>query len=462
MKDYWATVMAEEAPLKKRRSRWSVLKPGWLRRRSSDESSADSQGVLPPPTPGDFGQERRANKMPKEQTRSSTEEIQTPKEGSQPVHRESQLQLPREYREATTEEDLIFGAHLYRTGEPWPSQEADHSRFSSVASAAVNAVAGSAPVINVEMFDDTGAVIPQYYQDPNCLQPVSALFDEANLYDSGPNAALDSSSLRALSMAWDQGSDYVVPEVDANRERFGFAHFTLSTDQEVARLSMGLSNSPSMRAQVLDDFQSVALPARDLPDVQDTQFQANLFRNGVENLPGTEERVCEPNYRPLIDGERQTIDQTKFNTQPQPRPTTSTIPASRNCSAEVKIAFPGVYHELLEQWKTQDQDVLSIERDTAVTSPTTVHSDLDQNFESLRIIDDPPAVNENSPNPDTYSSEVLEAVNLSESEYVPHIEPVTNETHHRNPEARHSFGLHMSLSEVRRAIKNTEQAKLTP
>jgi hypothetical protein len=109
---------------------------------------------------------------------------------------------------------------------------------------------------------------------------------------------------------------------------------------------------------------------------------------------------------------------------------------------------------MLEQWRTQeDQDNLTIELNTAVISPMTDHSNPDQKFESLRIIDEPPAVNENSHNPDTYSPEILEAVRLSESEDVPYRESVTDETHHRNPEARHSFGLHMRLSEVRRAIK---------
>ncbi|KAJ5804907.1 hypothetical protein N7474_010794 [Penicillium riverlandense] len=448
MKDYWATVTTEEMPLKKRRSRWSVLKPGWLRRRSSGESrsSVDSPAVLPPPTPGDFGRERRASRMPKEQTMSSTEEIQALEEGSQPVHGESQLQLPREYREVTTEEDLVFGAHLCRAGEPWSSLERDSSRVSSVGSA-VNAIAGSAPAINVEMFDDTGTVIPQYCQDPIHLQSVSALFDEPNLYDTSPNSAPDPCLLHALSMAWDQGPDYVVPEVDVHRERFGIAHLTSSTDQEVAMLSMDLSGSRSIRPQVLDDVQSIVLPARDISDVQDTQFQDKPFSNGVENPPDPEEGVCEPNDRPIIDRERQTTisSQPELNTHPQPA--VSTMLVSRNCSAEVKIAFPGVYHEMLEQWKTQNQDSLTTEHNTAVISPMTDHSDLDQTFESLRTINESPPVNENSHNPDTYSSEVLAAVRPSESEYVPYRGPVTDESQHRNSEARHSFGLHMSLSE---------------
>lgn len=450
MKNYWATVTAEETPLKKRRSRWSVLKPGWMRRRSSDESrsNVDFQAVLPPPTPGDLGHKRRASRMPKEETKSSTEEIQALKEESQPMHGESQLQLPGEYREVMTEEDLVFGAHLRRTGELWSSPEGDRSKFSSFASAAVNVVASPAPVISVEMFDDTGTVIPQYYQDPNRLQPVSALFDE-NSYEPSPNSAPDPSLLHASSMAWDQGPDYAVPEADVNPERFGFSHFTSSTDQEVAMLSMDLSGSPSMRAQVLDDFQSIVLPARDFSDVQDTQFQGNPFNNSVENYPETEETDCERNVRLVINGERQTIDssQSEFNTQPQPA--TSAMLASRNCSAEVKIAFPGAYHELLEQWKSHDQDILTIERNNALNSPMTDHSDLYQNFESLRLNDEPLAVNENSHNIDTYSLEVLKAVRLSESDDVPSREPVREETHHSNPEARHSFGLHMRLSEAR-------------
>ncbi|KAJ5604849.1 hypothetical protein N7510_010003 [Penicillium lagena] len=438
MKDYWDKITAEEMTLKKRRSRWSVLKPGWLRRRSSDgsRSSADSQAVLPPPTPGDFGRERRASRMPKVQTKSSIEKIQALKEGSQPVYGESQLQLPMEYHKVTTEEDLVFGAHLHRTGEPWSSIKEDHSRSSSVVSAPVNAVTGSAPAINAEMFDDTGTVIPQYYQDPNRLQPVSALFDEANLRDTSPNSVPDPCPLHALSMAWDQGPDYAVPEVDVNRERFGFTRFTSSIGQEEAVLSMDLSRSPNLRAQVLDDFQSASLPARDLPDAEDTQPRGNPFSNGVESSRGTEERAYEPNDRPVIDGERQTIDssQPDFSTQSQP-----TMLASRNCSAEVKIAFPGVYHELLEQWKTRDHDILTIEHSLAVISPMKDHPDQAQNLQSPPIIDELPAVNENSHYLDTYSSVVLEAMRLSESEDSTDVRPEPSELGERVPSPWHPF-----------------------
>ena len=104
------------------------------------------------------------------------------------------------------------------------------------------------------------------------------------------------------------------------------------------------------------------------------------------------------------------------------------IEGSRQCSREVRIAFPGIHHALMEQW---------VQESSESTQPHNIEGDVA--VDSIPVAVPTASTQTTSETPLTFSDNV--SCGAAQTNAV---------TAERPPETRHSFGLHISLRDVSR------------
>ncbi|OQE91998.1 hypothetical protein PENNAL_c0008G03847 [Penicillium nalgiovense] len=195
-----------------------------------------------------------------------------------------------------TQEDMNFGAELSRMdlAPPPPSSHTEVGSLVHVPS--INSIHGSFATV-----------------------PASA--STSALYQSSSRAVSNSGTDSTHSQANDHDPDYQLAgsgglEANMNSEDH-LAHTTLSTENHLVRQTLGVAISTDGE---------IKMSTRNLADPQSAcgeQQATNLQQQNTSS-------------------DTQTSDESS-----------SSIPNSRQSSAEVRFAFPGIYHEALNQWTRQ-------------------------------------------------------------------------------------------------------------
>lgn len=298
--------------------------------------------------------------------------------------------------DASTQEDTNFGTGMYRMSSPWPSNSCEPSsnRSTRVASSLV------LPIVSAtELRVSSGP-----------LRPESPLFRQVNLTSNGPppySASYDRPFDDGLADAdMDQGR----PIVDTERSLGGnfSEHLDQSDVSDWETIASGKESASSVNGDVSGALGSCDdnMPAEQLYAAEtfsEIPANAERYKTDSPGLPrkGTtshdslinEEtanssrgsfRLPDPGApisfgpskfdHPLasIRESEALVTQERLHVQRRKseEAAASSIAMSRKCSANVvKIAFPGVYHALLEQWTRETRNLIVNSADIEDISP---------------------------------------------------------------------------------------------
>ncbi|KAJ5171457.1 uncharacterized protein N7500_004240 [Penicillium coprophilum] len=197
-----------------------------------------------------------------------------------------------------TQEDLAFGAELSRMN-PTPS--------SSSANANVRSLIRVSPIPSVH---DSPATLPTTLLASESACKLPEISGRA-VSNSGVNST--SANHHGLDFQFEGARDLGASMNSENH----FTHATLSTENHLIDHTWGVAISTEEDIKISSDRLS------------DAQTSCGEHQTG--NL------------------QRQNISHVSSDTQTSDNPPSS-IPISRQCSAEVRFAFPGIYRETLDQW----------------------------------------------------------------------------------------------------------------
>ncbi|CAI7566024.1 unnamed protein product [Penicillium glandicola] len=229
-----------------------------------------------------------------------------------------------------TQEDLTFGAELSRMNLP-----------------------PSSPSSNADMVSLIR--VPSMNSTHDSLATVPASASAPKLHQVSDRAVSNYGLNSTCTLANDHDLDFQFAgtgELEANMHSGDhFAHATRSTEVNLIQQTWGVAVSTDeeveMSAHALADHESV------WGEQQSTNLQQNISHASSDTEISDDQ--------------------------------TSTVPISRQSSAEVEFAFPGIYHEALDQWARQD----------GIPSPSQ---------HIPRHSEHSPNLSENSPSPSQHSS----------------------------------------------------------
>ena len=287
--------------------------------------------------------------------------------------------------DTSTQEDMNFGTGMYRMSSPWPSTSREPSSNRS------NRVASSMVITNVSA--------PELRVSSGPLRPESPLFRQVNLTSNDPppySASYDRPFAVGLADAdMDQGR----PFVNTERSLGGIfsEHLDQSDVSDWETIASGKESASSVNGDVsgargsCDDnitaeqphaaVTLLEIPARtercktDSPGLPRKETRSHDSIMDVETMnsstgsfklpdPGAPSSFGPSKFdhplatiresEALVTQERLHVHRRKSE-----EAAASSIAMSRKCSANVvKIAFPGVYHALLEQWTRETRNLV--------------------------------------------------------------------------------------------------------
>lgn len=424
------------------------------------------------------------------------------------------------YSDASTQEDLTFGIGLYRTRTPWPSASTDASSEGLARVGSPHTLTNVASTPGVRVSCDA-----LHGPESRLVYPVNVASDEPPAYGAifdrdedhrtfesldtdtdHENLGLDGTGDNTdghLNEDWDHSDtssdwetiassgkccrltnqDIIGTHKQCNtdnalaeqQEQTSGAILGDSTDTEfsgghISRFEMTSSGtsdeSPLHEQQIAGSTGSFKLPDPDAPSISDP----NTARQRFFNIRDSEALVTQERLqlRPEL---------------PSTETDASLVPVSRNCSANVKFAFPGIYQELLEQWRREPHDNpvnnVETERDLRATRVPALPASSQETSETQPSDNEPPwycrecthmeatdmSGSQAMENPSSMLSSGQHGLRSSEDIWMDHARssrltaadsardpagmahahPVTNVP---ATNARHSFGLHMSLRNV--------------
>ncbi|CAG8890960.1 unnamed protein product [Penicillium egyptiacum] len=234
--------------------------------------------------------------------RHSSEEGNTEKSFVSPValRRERQRHaLSSGAYTSETQEDMNFGTELSRVDLVPPPPSSNDEVGSLVRVPSINSIHGSF------------ATVPASASSPKLYQPSSRAVS-----NSGANST--------CTQANDHDRDFQVTgsgDLEANTDSEDhFTHTTPSIENRLMQQTLGVAISTD---------EEIRMPTNGLADPQSVRGQQQATDIQQQNTS------------------RASSDTQTSDDEPSP------VPISRQCSAEVGFAFPGVYHEALNQWTRQ-------------------------------------------------------------------------------------------------------------
>lgn len=424
------------------------------------------------------------------------------------------------YSDASTQEDLTFGIGLYRTRTPWPSASTDAGSEGLARIGPPHALTNvvSAPGVRVSC---------DALHDPESglVYPVNVASDEPPAYgaifdrdeDHRPFESLDTDTDHenlGLDGTGDNTDGHLSEDWDHSDTSSGWETIASSgksrrlTNQDIVG-TRGQRNTDNALAERQEQTSGAILR-----DPTDTEFSGGHISRLEMTSSGTSDesplheqqtagsagpfKLPDPDAPSIADPDtaRQRffnirdsealVTQERLQLRPE-LPSTETdasrIPVSRNCSANVKFAFPGIYQELLEQWRREPHDNpvnnVETERDLRVPRVPAITASSRETFETQHSDNELPRYcterthmeatdmsgSQAMENPSSMLSSGQHSLRSSEDIWmeharssrltvsdaardpagVAHAHPVTNVP---ATSARHSFGLHMSLRNV--------------
>ncbi|KAJ5747608.1 uncharacterized protein N7511_009304 [Penicillium nucicola] len=279
-----------------------------------------------------------------------------------------------------TQDDLVFGTEIYRTGIPWPTLEVhemevsrtdDASDSDSVSGlqAAPSATSPSAsPIIRVHRSPDLMFIV-----ESSLTEPTESPSTSSNLVDDEPPGTMTQST-RAMPghlelQLDDRAADDCILLHDLTASPWDGA---ISINQELDVSVHGVDDAQSSWEEHLVQGSEIQIdPVSGVSDDLAIQQEMLGNRESESRQSSISSKSTAPSiFRHLSTHRRRSGDHVRHypsRVTEEGLANTATnlasIPISRQCSAEVEIAFPGIYQEMLEQWLREP-------RESQVTLPT--------------------------------------------------------------------------------------------
>jgi hypothetical protein len=420
----------------------------------------------------------------------------------------------------STQDDLGFGTEIYRTGTPWPTLETRAVDGYQAHDTPDSLTLAPGPLTSA--YDIPATAIPTItvHQCPDLMPAVGTPLTDPAESTSSPNDNADYQLPGELIPSTGAMPAHLEDQLDAHASNVSpLLHgltesprgIAITTNQELNMSTHGLGDTQSALAEQLVDGNGAQRDPmssesgylvvgqrmcgnRESESRQSSRSSRStapsIFRHLSAHTTRSGEHVR--HYPSRVTEERSTSTVTNH----------ATVPISRQCSAEVDFAFPGIYQEMLEQWMREPREsqvALSTEREgTPSASQMQIRTDSAQCIvpqdDAYR---DPPSYNEYDQDtlilesPQTPSA-IIDVSDVEELRPLNHSSPSFAEdldrqhfdngplelahspntidevlshemtsTNVTNAGGRHSFGLHMPLSFVSITQWTSRHAVLT-
>lgn len=289
--------------------------------------------------------------------------------------------------DASTQEDVNFGVGMYRMNSPWPSASCEPSsdRSTRVASslALVNVSAPELPVCNGKMHCPESALPRQVHISSDDPPPYSAS-DDRPAPNTLPDANTDQGRLVVdtersvggnLTQQLDQSDVSDWETIASGKDSACSVKEDVSEAREVCDTDDVPAEQPQAAPMAFWEIPAIAKQYTaynpGLPHKGIVFDDALLYEHETTNSSTGSFKLLDPDapssYGPSkadqslahIRDSEALVTQERLQIPQERKSEARTSIASRKCSANVvKIAFPGLYHALLEQWTRETHQLI--------------------------------------------------------------------------------------------------------
>ncbi|KAJ6030429.1 uncharacterized protein N7446_000508 [Penicillium canescens] len=310
--------------------------------------------------------------------------------------REQQGLRPAAYN-SSTQDDLGFGTEIYRTATPWPTLETHAVDVYQAHVTSDSPTPAPGPLTSIYDIPPTAIPTITVHQSPDLMPVVGTPLTDPAESPSSPNDSADYQLTGELIPSTGDMPAHLEDRLDGHASNtspslhdltespWGMA---ITTNQELDMLTHGLGDTQSAWAQqVMEDNGAQRDPMlneseylvvgqnmcgnREPESRQSSRSSRSTAPSIFRHLSAHTTRPGEHirHYPSRVTGEQSTSTVTNH----------ATVPISRQCSAEVEFAFPGIYQEMLEQWMREPREsqvALATERErTPSASQTQTRTD---------------------------------------------------------------------------------------
>ena len=309
--------------------------------------------------------------------------------------REQQGLRPVAYN-SSTQDDLGFGTEIYRTGTPWPTLETHAVDVYQAHVTSDSLTPAPGPLTSI--YDIPATAIPTItvHQSPDLMPVVGTPLTDPAESTSSPNDSADYQLLGELIPSTGNMPAHLEDRLDGHASNtspslhdltespWGMA---ITANQELDMSTHGLGDTQSAWTQLMEGNGAQRDPMlneseylvvgqnmcgnRESESRQSSRSSRSTAPSIFRHLSAHTTRPGEHvrHYPSRVTEEQSTSTVTNH----------ATVPISRQCSAEVEFAFPGIYQAMLEQWMREPREsqvALATERErTPSASQTQTRTD---------------------------------------------------------------------------------------